>query len=140
MIFLALSCFSHFLCDWLGIGYKNSLFKLSCFNLVTEQHEDVESCTYMGVVELSNFDLLDNIPYESLKGEMNIYPYLTTIGQARVENIYPAPPQITKYVALVINNDFLNVDTKLTYSTNNNKLDKEYSKLLETIRENLYSL
>ena len=110
------------------------------FNLVTEQHEDVESCTYMGVVELSNFDLLDNIPYESLKGEMNIYPYLTTIGQAKIENIYPAPPQITKYVALVINNDLLNVDTKLTYSTNKNKIYKEYNKLLETIRENLYSL
>lgn len=110
------------------------------FNLITEKHEDIEACTYMGVVELSNFDLLENIPYESFTGEINIYPYLTTIGQARVENIYPAPPQITKYVALVINNDLLNVDTKLTYSTNNNRLDKEYNKLLETIRENLYSL
>ena len=95
------------------------------FNLITEKHEDIEACTYMGVVELSNFDLLEDIPYESF---------------TRVENIYPAPPQITKYVALVINNDLLNVDTKLTYSTNNNRLDKEYSKLLETIRENLYSL
>ena len=76
------------------------------FNLITEKHEDIEACTYMGVVELS----------------------------------YPAPPQITKYVALVINNDLLNVDTKLTYSTNNNRLDKEYNKLLDTIRENLYSL
>ena len=110
------------------------------FNLITEKHEDIEACTYMGVVELSNFDLLESIPNESFNGEINIYPYLTTIGQARVENIYPAPPQITKYVALVINNDLLNVDTKLTYSTNNNRLDKEYNKLLETIRENLYSL
>ena len=110
------------------------------FNLVTEKHEYVEACTYMGVVELSNFDLLESIPNESFTGEINIYPYLTTIGQARIENIYPAPPQITKYVALVINNDLLNVDTKLTYSTNNNRLDKEYNKLLETIRENLYSL
>ena len=110
------------------------------FSLITEKHEDIEACTYMGVVELSNFDLLESIPNESFNGEINIYPYLTTIGQARVENIYPAPPQITKYVALVINNDLLNVDTKLTYSTNNNRLDKEYNKLLETIRENLYSL
>ena len=30
-----------------------------------------------------------------------------------------------------LNNDLLNVDTKLTYSTNNNRLDKEYNKLLE---------
>ena len=110
------------------------------FNLVTEKHEFIEACTYMGIVELSNFDLLENIPYESFNGEINIYPYLTTIGQARVENIYPAPPQITKYVALVINNDLLNVDTKLTYSTNNNRLDKEYNRLLGTIRENLYSV
>ena len=110
------------------------------FNLITEKHEDIEACTYMGVVELSNFDLLENIPYESFNGEINIQTHHTTIGQTRVENIYPAQHQITKYVAIVINNDLLNVDTKLTYSTNNNRLDKEYNKLLETIRENLYSL
>lgn len=109
------------------------------FNLVTEKHEFIEACTYMSIVELSNLDLLDNIPYEALKGEINIYPYLTTIGQARVESIYPAPPQITKYFALVVNIDALNKDKKLIYLTKN-KLDQEYNKLIETIRENLYSL
>ena len=109
------------------------------FNLVTEKHEDVEACTYMGVVELSNFDLLESIPNESFNGEINIYPYLTTIGQARVESTYPAPPQITKYFALVVNIDALNKDKKLIYLTKN-KLDQEYNKLIETIRENLYSL
>lgn len=64
-----------------------------------------KTCTFMGEVDLSNFDLLDNIPYKSYDGKINIYPYLTTIGQAKVESVYPAPTLVTDYIVLISQQD-----------------------------------
>lgn len=66
---------------------------------------DIETCTYMGDVDLSNFDLSEDVLYLCLEGKINIYPYLTTIGKARVESVAPAPPFITRYIAIVVENE-----------------------------------